>query len=193
MRMRSLKSGLLRSLVLALPVLALAAPAEAGGLYRWVTEDGVVAFTDDPDRIPPRYQPLARQVARKRLVDHSRFTPTDPAATTAYTARLSERVERLRELNAAIEDSRVATRATAPAPRSAVTLRAGPNTQFEFEVNDSSGPVIVEEKRVLDRDSRSTRRVTIVRQGDETLSIVKGWNRWSRADWGTLQELEAGR
>ena len=36
--------------------IGLATPAAAGTVYRWTTEAGTVAYTDDAKRVPARYR-----------------------------------------------------------------------------------------------------------------------------------------
>ena len=43
-------------------LVALGAPAAAGTLFKWVAEDGSVAFTDDPERIPERYRSQVEKI-----------------------------------------------------------------------------------------------------------------------------------
>jgi hypothetical protein len=51
-------------------------------------------------------------------------------------------------------------------------------------------PVVVERKRYRDRDSMSTRHITVVRQGDRVLSIVKPRSHVEPAYWGDEEDLE---
>jgi len=54
-------------------------------------------------------------------------------------------------------------------------------------------PVIVERMRARSRDSLVTRHVTVVRQGDRVLSVIKPKSRWSSANFPIEEELEASR
>ncbi len=51
-----------RSVLVVLVVTILWVPITYGATYRWVDEKGVVNFTDDPDKIPPRYLKKARKI-----------------------------------------------------------------------------------------------------------------------------------
>ena len=51
-----LSRALPRTLIAAALMLAVAGPAAAKVVYRWKTDDGVYAFTDDAKRIPPDRQ-----------------------------------------------------------------------------------------------------------------------------------------
>src|SRR5690606_27230374 len=95
MRRRSSMSGISMAAATAV-ALAAAAPAGAGTLYRWQTENGTLAFADDPKRIPERYREGAEEIHTEGLDDYERFTPTDSAAQQAHEARLAERLDGLR-------------------------------------------------------------------------------------------------
>jgi hypothetical protein len=70
--------------------------ADAGTYYRWETEDGGLAFADDPKRIPERYRAKADLIETEGLGSYERYTPTDPQAAQESAERLSERLEALR-------------------------------------------------------------------------------------------------
>jgi hypothetical protein len=44
-------------------------------VHMWVTDEGTLAFTDDPKRIPPRYAEQAQAMELLSLDDYARFTP----------------------------------------------------------------------------------------------------------------------
>ena len=58
---------------------------------------------------------------------------------------------------------------------------------------DSDEPVIVERVRARSSDSLVTRHITVVRQGDRVLSVIKPRSRHSSSDWPTEEDLEASR
>ncbi len=58
---------------------------------------------------------------------------------------------------------------------------------------DSDEPVIVERVRARSRDSLVTRHVTVVRQGDRVLSVIKPRSRQSSANWALEEDLEGMR
>ncbi len=80
---------------------SLATPAMAGTLFKWTTEDGSVAFTDDPERIPERYRSQVKKIETRGLDSYERFTPRDSAGQSEQQKRLQERLERLRAMNRA--------------------------------------------------------------------------------------------
>lgn len=153
----------------ALLALALATPAAAGTLYRWTAPDGSVAFTDDPERIPERHRADAERIATEGLETYGRYTPARKAESDDRAARLAERLERLRAIN------RPAPEARAAGTPSSTILRLDEHTSLAIpnDAEGGEGPVVVEERRVRDRDSIATQHVTVVRRGDEVLSVIK--------------------
>lgn len=169
----------------ALLAVALAAPATAGTLYRWTAPDGSVSFTDDPKRIPERYRDGAEAVATRGLDDYGRYTPAHKAEADDYAARLAARLERLRAIN------RPAPVAEAAGTPSSTILRLDEHTSLAIP-NDAAGgegPVIVEERRVRDPDSIATQHVTVVRRGDEVLSVIKPRSSVGSTNPPSLHEL----
>ena len=167
---------------------ALAPAAFAGSVYRWTLEDGSVAYTDDAKRIPSQYRASAKVVRIGDLGAYGRYTPAETrAASQERTLQLRERIERLREFNEAsangVEPARLSETSTILRldNRSSVTI---PNGRHQNEE-----PVVVEERRVRDRNNISTTHVTVVRQGDEILSVVRPESAHDRADWTSEREL----
>jgi hypothetical protein len=149
---------------------ALATPAVAGTLFKWTAEDGSVAFTDDPKRVPERYRSQVKTIETGGLDTYERFTPSDSAQQSDQQKRLQERLERLRALN------RPAPTIAVPAPgvQPYLIIKTDERTALTIP-NGAQGeaPVVVEEMRVRDPNSIATRHVTVVRQGDRVLSVVK--------------------
>jgi len=99
--MTTLRKWIFRSAFLSLGlVVAAGSSASAGELYRWVTGDGTIAFTDDAKRIPKAYRGEARQSHAPSLRSFARFTPVDAKADAERTAQLEARLDYLRALNA---------------------------------------------------------------------------------------------
>ena len=152
-------------------LMALAAPAAAGTLYKWTAEDGSVAFTDDSKRIPERYRSQVKTIETGGLDAFSRYTPEDSSAVASHRARLDARLQRLREGN------RPTNALAAPA------AAAGPSSETIVQVNDSTavripvtaadeGPIVVQEVRGKRKGSLFTIHDTVVRQGDKVLLVV---------------------
>ena len=178
----------LLSLTSILLSVTLAGAAFAGSVYRWTTDDGSVAYSDDAKRIPSQYRANAKLVRTGDLGSYARYTPAETrAASQERSLQLAERIERLRELNEA------PTHAVSPARVSEThTILRLDNRASITIPNDRSGnaePVIVEDRRVRDRNNISTTHVTVVRQGDEILSVVRPESAHDRANWGSEREL----
>lgn len=161
------KLNWLAALILAA---SLVTPAMAGTLFKWTTEDGSVAFTDDPARIPERYRSQVKKIETRGLDSYERFTPRDSAGQSDQQRRLQERLERLRAMNQAAPH--VAIPAPGVEPR--LIIKTDERTALTIPAEaQGAAPVVVEEMRVSDPDSISTRHVTVVRQGDRVLSVIK--------------------
>ncbi|MGH0031487.1 MAG: DUF4124 domain-containing protein [Myxococcota bacterium] len=158
--------------------LCLAAPAAFAEVYSWRTEDGGYAYTDDKDQIPARYAKQARALPSTSLDRYERFTPQDGAAASDYAARLEQRLERLRAMNAGHGASRAphAAVAAAPVPQNTLSLSTGNDQAPEIQVptGGGNGPIVIEPVNAKRAGDSRTRRVTVVRQGGETLAVIKG-------------------
>jgi Domain of unknown function (DUF4124) len=181
---------LLLSLTAPALTLALAGAALAGPAYRWTTADGSVAFSDDLKKIPTQYRASAERVGTRSLQGYPRYTPAQSGkASDERTAAMLARIERLREING------MARPAGAAAPfegspshtilrlddRTSLTI---PGDRFAHEE-----PVVVEERRVRDRNNTTTTHVTVVRRGDEVLSLSRPESAHDRGEWGSEREL----
>ncbi len=171
--------------------LGLETASASGPIYRWESDDGVLAFTDDARRVPARYRAEAATIRRRPLKQHARFTPTDPEAALRYAERLADRLERLRALNARF-DEREERVPGGPASRR-FTLSTGnrTHTTLDLPVEEEAGPIVVESRRIADPDTGVTRLLTVVRQGDRILTIVKPRPRVYRPGFGSLSDLQA--
>jgi len=175
---RILNCRIAESVVAAGFALLLAGPALAAELYRWTTDEGTIAYTDDAKRIPERYRKVAKKISTGSLQDYSRYTP-DRSSTKYSGVALNERLDRLRAANAALERNPFApspqlTQASRPIDNPMV--RVGPQGEPALEVSsgtESGGPLIVEQRRFRMDGGFVTRTDTVVRRGDEIIAIVK--------------------
>jgi hypothetical protein len=184
------KNMLLEMMGASLLALALAAPASAETVYRWTAADGSLAFTDDAKRIPAQYRAQSKRSESGDLEHYGRYTPTQASAESSE-ARLAARLQRLREINA----GRDAAAETSTEGSGAQTILQLDNRTSIVLPNAPAGdedPIVVEERRVRDRNNMTTTHVTVVRQGDRILSIVRPESSYGRADWATEQELLDG-
>jgi hypothetical protein len=208
--------------VVAGAVLLGAGTAGAGTLYRWKTENGTLAFADDPKRIPERYRERAEAIETEGLDGYGRYTPTDAAAQQEYADRLAERLDGLRERSGVGEAPAGAVVIEEPParhPLEGVALQStreevgrrlvntedGPRWRRTTRLQtvdqptpvlgvtpdpDSEEPVVVERVRARSRDALVTRHITVVRQGDRVLSVIKPRARQSTSDWPIEEDFE---
>lgn len=205
-------------------VLLAAAPAGAGTLYRWETDDGTLAFADDPKRIPDRYREGVEEIQTEGLDGYERYTPTDAAAQQEQADQLTERLEGLREQSGIGVEEEPAGAVVIEEPpaqhplggialqttreqvgRRLVDTEDGPRWRRTTRVQtidqpvpmlgvtpdpDSDEPVVVERIRARSRDSITTRHITVVRQGDRVLSVIKPDSSDSSSDWPIEEDFE---
>jgi hypothetical protein len=156
---------LLEMMGTSLLALALAAPAGAGTVYRWTAADGSLAFTDDAKRIPAQYRSKSKRSQSGDLENYERYTPTKASAENTE-ARLAARLERLRAFNAGSTAGGAAA-AAAQGSGAETILQLDNRTSISIP-NDALGdedPIVVEERRVRDRNNATTTHVTVVRPG----------------------------
>ena len=172
--MRSWTSGVGRlgcALIGAGLLLGVAAPAGAE-IYSWRTEDGGYAYTDDPDQIPARYRKQATAQQRAPLSSYERFTRQDADASARYAERLERRLESLRQVNA--EPSQAAA-APATSPGTLMVSTGGDDaSEIAVPMAPSGAPVVIDPGLAKRDGDFRTRRVTVVKQGDRTIAVIKG-------------------
>jgi hypothetical protein len=163
-------SGLAPVLVAVIGVaLVLATPAVAGDLYSWQTENGDVAYTDNPRKIPARYRSQAQKRAGERIEDYAKFSSGQPEETDRYAEQLAARVAYLRQFNS---DRNVAD--VAPdAPNGVASINVH-GIDLRLPGTNADAPIIVENLRVIGDGQITSRHDAVVRQGDRTLAIVRG-------------------
>lgn len=212
-----------------------AADADARVVYRWETDDGVIAFGDDVKRIPERYRSGAKRIDTKKLPSTQRFSKVGKTAEAGHQAVAEARLAHLRDVYSSPEfgnakaarqgesitvaadgSGRFVPRVVSdPEPlnplypqnylttgqakalidsgrlqRSGLRLgkndndpvfrrRSGsrnpaavPNLNFSADPN-SDEPLVVEKQRVRSRNAVTTQTVTVIRQGDKVLGVIK--------------------
>ncbi|MCA9511229.1 MAG: DUF4124 domain-containing protein [Myxococcota bacterium] len=174
------RNRLVRALLGAPLLAALAAPAFAGTVYSWVTEDGTYAFADTLKRVPNRYRDQVTTRQLGRLTSYERWTPSNLRVKGDHTDRLASNLERLREVNAELDRTargpkRVHARGgAANAPSLLVrTHRNGSGLNLPLT---GDAPVVLESVRTKLDGEDATRGVTLVRQGGEVIAVFKGHN-----------------
>lgn len=192
MSKRSLRFGKLSCVpVLAVLVWAGAAVADTT-YYTWQTEEGATAFADDLRSVPEAYRAQAQRRTLSKLTGYRQLTPSDGRASAAYAARLDERLEYLREFNAQAAAARDVERTAGPSQT--IALRTGGDQSPLIELRTGpaaadAGPVIVETLRAHPANRIVTRNNIVVRQGGETLAIVRSRGR----EWNVVDDIHIER
>lgn len=169
-------SGIASGISLALLIGGVAASAGAE-TYSWRTEDGVYAYTDDPDHVPARYRDQVRVVKLRNLASYERYTPTDPMAASYYEHRLADRLAYLRGVNAPPETAAAESVAAGSPAGPTISFATGGANDPRLEVPvDPSGrlPIVVDPILAKRTGDFRTRRATIVKQGDKVIAVLKG-------------------
>ena len=168
-----------RTLLAAAVLFAVAAPASAKVVYRWKTDDGGYAFTDDAKRIPEKYRTQAKASPLRPLQTYKRYTPAQNSGTQAYLRGVEKSAQEMSKLNARLSGQRAAV-PMGPVygePSDVAVLRVGTAGQSDVEIQTSglgSGePIVVEQKRYYVPGLNTTRTNTLVRQGGRILAISK--------------------
>jgi hypothetical protein len=187
-----LKRNLILAGASALASSLLAAPI-AADIIAYRTEDGVFAYTDDHDKVPARYAADAVTVRDSALQTYPRLTLEDTPAARAVTSRLEKRLDYLRQLNAASAAERevAANSAAQSTVISIPTGRSGANgTQPSIEIaaSASDAPIVIEPIHSKQDGRATTRRTTIVKQGDKILAVMKGQSHHFNASTDVYEE-----
>jgi hypothetical protein len=177
------------SFLTSLLTAVLAGDAVAGPAYRWTAADGSIAFSDELKRIPSQYRASAVRVGTRSLDSYPRYTPAETgAARNDRTEALVERIQRLREINGTAGGA-VASRESGQPTQTILRLDDRAAITFPNGRVDNDEPIVVEERRVRDRNNISTTHVTVVRRGEEILSVVRPESAHDRGDWQSEREL----
>jgi hypothetical protein len=175
------------SLLPCAAALALGGSAAAESYYSYRTDEGAYAFTDDAKAIPEAYRAQARRHAMSPLRGYQRLTPSDARATSDYAKRLDARLSELRGMNQQASAERAARTGSGSAPTIAIQTGGedSPLLQVTPVEGGSSEPVIVETLSAKPAGGIVTRDNTIVRQGDQTLVIVRARSR----EWNLSEDI----
>jgi len=167
----------------AILVAGLAGPAFAGNVYSWVTEDGAYAFTDDSKRIPAKYRAEARKRPMGKLTRYERFTKVSSESTKSHAEQVRERRMELRKMAATTPmgavvgavGSRVAG-GDSSHPLTVGSGRRGTLITVPVGGSASAGSDVttIESIRVAPRNSLATRHWTVVKKGDQIVTVLKG-------------------
>jgi hypothetical protein len=169
---------------------ALVAPATAGNLYKWTGPDGDVSYTDDLKRVPQQYRAGAAQIKTKSLKTYERYTPQAVPGKNEQRERLQARLERLRAFN---QEPRGTVRMGVPHSQTVLRMNDRMSLAIPNDQITSSEPVIVEELRVRNPDTITTRHLTVVKQGDRVISVIRPKATHNGAGWQDEADLLGDR
>jgi hypothetical protein len=168
--------SLLVLVTVGLAISVIAAPAFAGTVYHWTTDDGTAAYTDDAKRIPAKYKKQATKLKLGKLKNYERFTESKLKFAQPYEKRVDARLDALRGAGAMPAVSAAPPSADGRV-RYAVGLSDSDSDLLSFPVDRTSGdrtsaePIITSEHRVRMRNSIATQDVTVTKQGDRVVSV----------------------
>ena len=185
--MLKVKTGLRvgRLLLGAILVAGLAGPAFAGNVYSWMTDDGTLAYTDDPKRIPAKHRAAARERPMGELARYERYTQVSSEVGKPYADRIRERAAQLRALSATSPQG-VLAGAVASQPSGLVYSvpvggdgsRGNAAASVQVPLGGQSladdEPTTIESIRVRPRNSLASRHWTVVMKGDRPVTVIKG-------------------
>jgi hypothetical protein len=151
--------------VVAVLALAIAARIAEADYWRYETETGAIAFTDDAKNIPAQYKDSAKRVKAESLFDYDRLSVVEPirqkpAPAPVYRAQPAE--PEPRAPRAEIEDR--------------VSLDVG-GMRFDLEA-DENEPIRVERRQYTDENGQYyeyggiTAPTTVIKRGDTPIAII---------------------
>ena len=144
------------------PVLLLPALAHAE-LWRYETESGSVAFTDDAERIPARYAEKAVKLEDRSLQDYERTTISEPGASIESAVTTID-------LEALDEELAPATGSSEAGAKQRVNVYVDGRIQLDVEA-DSDEPIYVDKGQYVLRKGILSPH-TIVSRGGKTLIVI---------------------
>jgi hypothetical protein len=158
----------MRIILTAAVAAALLAPAAAfADLYRYETEQGTVAFTDDLERVPARYRASADRLESRELASYSRLTVVPRGATYAPVEPFE-----VEEAEAAGESE---SEAAVAEPRPSVELGLGASDALELPL-DSDKPITVRRNQwryVVEEGLGYLKPFTVIEQDGEVIAEIE--------------------
>jgi hypothetical protein len=154
-------------------VLALAPLPALADYWRYETETGSVAFTDDPKGIPAKYQATAVAVKEESLFDYSRLSVVEPVPAQAPT-----RAGVAKDAAVPVFPWPVGHAAETAKRDSSVSVNVG-GMQINVDgEGDSDEPLVVDRSQYFDMDGNFfdhngiTSPTTIIRRGDKPIAYI---------------------
>lgn len=151
--------GILRT---ALAVTLLGTPlAASADFYQYETDDGVLSFTDEIERVPSRYEDVAERREDRALADYERLSVSKRGASTASIATSIDLTETERPVSAksmlAQEPGKMSLRID-----DTIVLQVG---------GEGDEPIYVDRRRYITRNDITTPH-TVVSRGDTPLIYI---------------------
>ena len=149
----------MRTSLLSLALL-LAPAAASADLYRYETESGSIAYTDDLKRVPELYRASAVREPEQKFTDYNRLSIVSPDAHPSAPVSYTNPFEADHE-----------TRQPARSPVSIVTIKAAPDVFVDSDpYSDEPVKVKRHEYRWVDGEWQP---FTIVSQGGRVLATIE--------------------
>jgi hypothetical protein len=140
----------------------------ADTVYKWTTEDGTIAYTDDQKHIPARYRDQVETQQMKRLSGYERYTPLGRQGGLPEAGGVAVAPTHTTEtiiVDGGGQGMSVMTGGTRFGQNGMIVPVESPMATASAE------PVVIENRRVQRSDSMATSHETVVRQGDRIISI----------------------
>ncbi len=152
----------MKALWVPLGLIALLTPALASADYfRYVTDEGVVSFTDDLRRVPSRYKDAVEQISEQSLFNYRRVTIVPHGASNRAAPTSFER--------SSLDTSTEPTRAT----QSRVQISSNPSTtRFDLPANAKTPTHIERYTEWRWVDGRYVPH-TVVEKDGQVISVVR--------------------
>lgn len=158
----------LRILTVALMLLPATAIAD---FYQYETDEGVLSFTDDAERIPARYADAAQRRDDRPLADYERLSVSKPGAATATlaTTLVPDPSASQEQVAHPLPHTPVPPGLRPTAPGS-ISLQVDEEIVLELGARDDE-PIYVDRRHYMTRNGIMTPH-TVVSRGDKPLVYI---------------------
>ena len=154
--------------------LTLAPRLAAADYWRYETESGAVAFTDDAKGIPAKYRESAKRIKAESLFDYDRLSVVEPIKTAPVPT--SAAVAPVPVFPWPSADAAQAGAARERDREDRVSLDVG-GMRFDLDADDDE-PIRVDRRQYTDEDGRYfdhggiTGPTTVIKRGDKTIAYI---------------------